>query len=93
MCNKLLDHNQDMTERMSRATKNVAEGYTVLLLLAWNDITTNGGKMSVPQQEQVMKVKASDWIKELKTSYNHIPLKDVTVKFWSHRSLKTQVVR
>jgi hypothetical protein len=43
MCNKLLDHNQDMTERMSRATKNVAEGYTVLLLLAWNDITTDGG--------------------------------------------------
>ena len=67
-----------MQDRMSRATNNVAEGYTVLLLLAWNDISTNRGKMSVPQQEQVMKVEASDWIKELKTSYNHIPLKDVT---------------
>ena len=52
-----------MTERMSRATKTVTEGYTVLLLLVWNDISTNGGKMSVAQQEEVMKVKVSDWIK------------------------------
>ena len=49
-----------------------------LLLLAWNDIATNGGKMAVTQQEQVMKVKSSDWIKEIFTSYNHIPPKDIT---------------
>ena len=62
---------------MNRGTKNVNEIYTVLLLLAWNDIVTNGGKMSTPQQEEVMKVKASDWIKVMFESYNHIPLKDV----------------
>ena len=65
-----------MTERMNRGTRNVNEIYTVLLLLAWNDIVTNGGKMSTPQQEEVMKVKASDWIKDMFESYN--PLKDVT---------------
>ena len=67
-----------MTERINRGTKNVNEIYTVLLLLAWNDIVKNGGKMSTPQQEEVMKVKASDWIKVMFESYNHIPLKDVT---------------
>ena len=75
---ELLDILVVMTERMIRGTKSVNEIYTVLLLLAWNDIATNGGKMSTPQQEEVMKVKASDWIKVMFESYNHIPLKDVT---------------
>ena len=75
---ELLDIIVVMTERMNRGTRNVNEIYTVLLLLAWNDIVTNGGKMSTPQQEEVMKVKASDWIKVMFESYNHIPLKDVT---------------
>ena len=75
---ELLDILVVMTEHMNRGTKNVNEIYTVLLLLAWNDIVTDGGKMSTPQQEEVMKVKASDWIKVMFESYNHIPLKDVT---------------
>ena len=74
----LLDTIIMMTERVSRATNTLTEGYTVLLLLAWNNISTNGRKMSVPQQEEVMKVKASDWIKIISESYNHIPLKDDT---------------
>ena len=77
-----------MTEGMNKATKNVAECYTVLLLLAWNDIATNGGKMAVTQQEQVMKVKSSDWIKEIFTSYNHIPMKDITKEI-----LESQITR
>ena len=30
-------------------TKDVGEAFTVLLLLAWNDIVVNGDKMSVSQ--------------------------------------------
>ena len=45
-----------MIERMNTATKNLAECYTALPLLALNDIATNSGKMAVTQQEQVMKV-------------------------------------
>ena len=75
---ELLDIVVVMSERMICATKSVNEIYTVLLLLAWNDIATNGGKMSTPQQDEVMKVKASDRVKVVFESYNHIPLKDVT---------------
>ena len=38
----------------------------------------NSAQMSVAQQEEVMKVKASDWIKIIFESYNHIALQDVT---------------
>ena len=75
---ELLDIIVVMTERMIRGTESVKEIYTVLLLLAWNDIATNRGKMSTPRQEEDMKVKASDWIKVMFESCNHIPLKDVT---------------
>lgn len=71
---------------MSRATRGLVEVYTTILLLTWNDISTNGGKQSVAQIEQCMKVRASDWVKELIENYSHIPIKDV-----SSESLQRQV--
>ena len=34
---------EEAITRMSRATRGLGEAYTLLLLLAWNDVVTNGG--------------------------------------------------
>ena len=64
--------------RMSRATRALGETYTLLLLLTWNDIVTNGGKQSVHQIEQSIKVRAIDWVRELFERYTYIPIKDAS---------------
>ena len=58
-------------KRKGRATKQNAEADCLVLSLAWNDIVVNGGKMSAKQQEELIKVKAAQWLPELKTSYAH----------------------
>ena len=58
-------------KRKGRATKQNAEAYCLVLSLAWNDIVVNGGKMSAKQQEELIKVKAAQWLPELRTSYAH----------------------
>ena len=68
----------EISAKKSRVTKDVGEAFTVLLLLAWNDIVVNGDKMSVSQIEAVMKVKAADWVPILIDQYRHIPVKDVS---------------
>ena len=67
----------EVTTKKCRVTKDVGEAFTVVLLLAWNDVITNGGKMSVSQLESVMKVKAADWVQVVLDQYRHIPIKDV----------------
>lgn len=67
-----------VAQRMSRSTRGLNESYIALLLLTWNDIVTNGGKQSVAQLEQTMKVRAVEWIHELYVNYSYIPLKDTT---------------
>ena len=42
--------------KKSRVTEDVGEAFTVILLLAWNDIVVNGGKMSTTQLEGVFEV-------------------------------------
>ena len=42
--------------KKSRVMKDVGEAFTVILLLAWNDILVNGGKMSTTQLEGVFEV-------------------------------------
>ena len=59
---------------MVRINRDECEAYCVLLLLAWNDLVTNGGKMSSTEQEQSIKVRADDFIKILKSHYPHIPI-------------------
>ena len=76
----------EVSAKKSRVTKDVGEAFTVLLLLAWNDIVVNGDKMSVSQIESVMKVKAADWVPILIDQYRHIPMKDVSAQV-----LKTQI--
>ena len=76
----------DAATRMSRATRALGETYTLLLLLTWNDIVTNGGKQSVHQIEQSIKVRAIDWVRELFESYTYIPIKDA-----SSASLTSQI--
>lgn len=58
-------------KRKGRATKQNAEAYCLVLSLAWNDIVINGGKISAKQQEELIKVKAAQWLPELRTSYAH----------------------
>jgi hypothetical protein len=58
-------------KRKGRATKQNAEASCLVLSLAWNDIVVNGGKMSTKQQEELIKVKAAQWLPELKPSYAH----------------------
>ena len=48
-------------KRKGCATKASAEAYCLVLALTWNDIVTNGGKMSAKQQEEAIKVKAASW--------------------------------
>ena len=66
--------------RMNRATRGLGEAYILLLLLAWNDVVTNGSKQSTAQIEQSIKVRAADWVKELFDSYKYIPIKDATAE-------------
>jgi molybdenum cofactor biosynthesis enzyme len=68
----------EVSAKKSRVRKDVAEAFTVLLLLAWNDIVVNGDKMSVSQIEAVMKVRAAGWVPILIDQYRHIPMKDVS---------------
>ena len=65
---------EEAATRMGRVSRGIGESYTLLLLLAWNDIVTNGGKQSVHQNEQSIKVRAVDWVRE----YSYIPIKDAT---------------
>ena len=69
---------EEASARMVRSTRGLVEAYTLLLLLAWNDVVTNGGKQSVPQIEQSLKVRAADWVKEIYDNYRYIPIKDAT---------------
>ena len=69
---------EEASARMTRSTRGLVEAYTLLLLLAWNDVVTNGGKQSVPQIEQSVKVRAADWVKEIFDNYRYIPIKDAT---------------
>ena len=69
---------EEISARMVRSTRGLVEAYTLLLLLAWNDVVTNGGKQSVPQIEQSLKVRAADWVKEIYDNYRYIPIKDAT---------------
>ena len=55
-------------KRKSRPTKQCAEAYCFILSLSWNDIVVNGGKMSTKQQEELIKVKAAQWVPELRKS-------------------------
>jgi hypothetical protein len=59
---------------MGRSSKEDCEAYAVLLVLALNDLTTNGGKMSVKQLEETIKIRAADFIPLLKTHYSHIAI-------------------
>ena len=43
----------EVAAKKNRLTKDVGEAFTVLLLLASNDIVVNGDKMSVSQIEAV----------------------------------------
>lgn len=61
--------------RKSRATKGVTEAYYFILSLAWNDIVINGGKLSVKQQEESIKLKSSQWAEALHREFPHVPLK------------------
>jgi hypothetical protein len=70
----------DASIRMNRATRGLGEAYILLLLLAWNDVVTNGSKQSTAQIEQSIKVRAADWVKELFDSYKYIPIKDATAE-------------
>jgi hypothetical protein len=69
---------EEATARMTRSTRGLVEAYTLLLLLAWNDVVTNGGKQSVSQIEQSVKVRSADWVKEIFDNYKYIPIKDAT---------------
>ena len=60
-----------VVKRKGRATKQCAEAYCLVLSLSWNDIVANGGKMSTKQQEELLKVKAAEWVPELRTAYAH----------------------
>lgn len=60
-----------IVKRKGRATKHCAEAYCLVLSLSWNDIVVNGGKMSTKQQEELVKVKATQWVPELRTAYAH----------------------
>ena len=55
-----------VVKRKGRATKQFAEAYCFVLSLSWNDIVVNGGKMSTKQQEELIKVKAAEWVPELR---------------------------
>jgi hypothetical protein len=59
-------------KKKGRATKQNAEAHCLVLSLAWNDIVVNGGKMPTKQQEELIKVKAAQWLPELKTSYGSV---------------------
>lgn len=63
---------------MCRSTRGLGEAYTLLLILAWNDVVTNGGKQSISQIEQSIKVRAADWVQEIYDNYRYIPIKDAT---------------
>ena len=60
-----------VVKRKGRATKHCAEAYCLVLSLSWNVIVVNGGKMSTKQQEELIKVKATQWVPELRTAYAH----------------------
>ena len=60
-----------VVKRKGRATKQFAEAYCFVLSLSWNDIVVNGGKMSTKQQEELIKVKAAQWVPELRKTYAH----------------------
>ena len=66
---------EDTAGRKTRAGKEIAEALAVVSSLAWNDVVCNGGKMNVKQQEQSMKIKASEWVHLLEKEYSHIPIK------------------
>jgi hypothetical protein len=65
----------DAPFRKSRSTKGVTEAYYFILSLAWNDIVTNGGKLSVKQQEDSIKAKSCQWADILHREFPHVPLK------------------
>ena len=60
-----------VVKRKGRATKQFAEAYCFVLSFSWNDIVVNGGKMSTKQQEELIKVKAAEWVPELRKTYAH----------------------
>ena len=62
---------QTAAKRKSRPTKQCAEAYCFIPSLSWNDIVINGGKMSTKQQEELIKVKAAQWVPELRKTYAH----------------------
>jgi hypothetical protein len=68
-------HAEDAHFRKSRSTKGVTEAYYFILSLAWNDIVTNGGKLSVRQQEESIKIKCRQWADALHREFPHVPLK------------------
>lgn len=71
---------EEASTRMSRATRGLGEAYTLLLLLAWNDVVTNGAKQSTVELEQTIKVRAADWVKDLFDNYRYIPIRDATAE-------------
>ena len=68
-------HAEDAHFRKSRSTKGVTEAYYFILSLAWNDIVTNGGKLTVRQQEESIKIKCRQWADALHREFPQVPLK------------------
>lgn len=67
-------------EAPTRLNRGVGESYTLILLMAWNDVVTNGGKQSISQTEQSIKARAVKWVDELFDSYKYIPIKNTTAE-------------
>ena len=58
-----------VVKRKGRAKKLCAEAYCLVLYLSLKDIVVNRGKMSTKQQEELIKVKATQCVPELRTTY------------------------
>ena len=73
---------EEADAKKSQVTKDVGEAFTVILLLAWNDVVVNGGKMSTSQLEGVFKVKAADWLPIVLDQFKHIPIKETSASVY-----------
>ena len=56
-------------KRNGRATKASAEARCLVLLLDWDVVVTNGGKISARQHEEPIKMKTTSWVPKLRISY------------------------
>lgn len=57
-----------------RGPKGLVAAYQFLLTISLNEVQVNNGSLTIAEQGEQIKLRANDWVKNLKSSYNELYL-------------------